>query len=372
MPVRPLLRLSLVGMLLAALVAALVWRSWVAAQARAFVVLSVALDPPGLGWAVRVITPDPLSSERTLAGVPASVVHPDGDGPWPTIVFVNGATERGRRHPHVQQLARGLARAGYMAVVPDVHGLARGEITERTLAETVAVARAAAGRVALVGVSVGASLALLAAADPALAGRVSVVAGLAPYADLRNVVRLATTETYETNGHLLRYRSDPFLQLAVARSLAAALPPGGDRRRLLELLSGVDTVDPDPLASVRRLRSTGLGPPTRTLVDLLRNRSAKRFAGLYEALPRGLRQSIRRLSPLQGAGQIRSPVELASAPRDDYFPLAESQALVRRVERGRLSVTSTLDHAVPDASLDDVADLLRLEAFVVRVLREAR
>jgi hypothetical protein len=49
------------------------------------------------------------------------------------------------------------------------------------------------GRVGFIGVSVGASLALCAAEDGSLAGRVSAVAGIAPYADLEDVSLLATT-----------------------------------------------------------------------------------------------------------------------------------------------------------------------------------
>ena len=137
-------------------------------------------------------------------------------------------------------------------------------------------------------------------------------------------------------------------------------------------LSPVDDEAPDPLSVVRRSRWRGLGRAGRALVRVLANRDPRRFARLYAALPRELRSDIRRLSPIYHAQRLQAPVELASAPRDSYFPLAESDSLVRAAPDARLTVTRTLEHAVPAASLRDARHLLRLDAFAVRVLAEAR
>lgn len=362
-------------LLLAALVATVVFRSWVGAQARAVVVLSTTIETPVLTWAVAVVTAEPRVQETMVAGVPATLVRPPGDGPWPAVVFVNGATALGRHHPDVERLARGLARAGYLVLVPDPVGLERGEITLRTLAETVAVARAVSTRedardhrVGFVGVSVGTTLALLAAEDPALSGRVSAVAGIAPYTDLRRVIRLATTGYYDHQ----RYDADPFVSLAVARSLAAGLPPGRDRRTLVAQLRAVDDDDPHPLAVLEAGSTSGLGRPARALLSLLRNRDPRRFDALYAALPASMRVGVTRLSPLAATERLWAPILLASGPHDKYFPLTESRALIRAAGHGQLTVTRTLDHAVPEPSFGDVADLFRFDAFVVRVLHSMR
>lgn len=373
-------RVILLVLLAAAVTSALVFRPWLAAQARAAVVLSIALRAPGLAWMVERVTDEPRVADTVVVGAPTTIVRPgEGDGPWPAVVFVNGATRQGRRHPDVRRLAEGLARAGYVVLIPDLPGLALGEITDATVDRTVAVALAAAarrdatgGEIGLVGVSVGATLALLAAEDPSLAPKVTVVGGVAPYTDLGEVIRLATTEHQRIAGRLYSYSVDPYVSLAVARSLAASLPPTPDRQRLLGRLEAVDDDADEPLVALRSLPLGGLSPEARSVVSLLANADPRRFDPLYARLPPAVRLGIRRLSPLYGAGRLQARVELASAPHDKYFPPAQSRALVRRAADTRLTVTPTLEHAIPSPSPRDIAGVFRFAGFVVRVLRAAR
>ncbi|MGH2995290.1 MAG: alpha/beta hydrolase family protein, partial [Gaiellaceae bacterium] len=324
---------ALAVLLLAASLLPLAVRDELDAQARAVVVLASTLDTPVLGWGAERLTREPDVLETTVAGTPATVARPGGGGPWPALVIVNGATVLGRREPALQRFVRGLARAGYLAVLPDLPGLANGEVGRRTVAATVAVARSVAdspdarhGRVGLVGVSVGTSLALLAAEDPSLADSVSIVAGTAPYADLAELIRLATTGHYREGNLLVPYEVDPFLAVAAARSLAAALPPGPERSALTSLAAEIDEDADDPLAPLRTLPLEALGPDARSLLELLGNRDPQRFDALYAALPAEARTEIARLSPLTHAERLRAPVELASAPDDPYVPPAEARA----------------------------------------------
>lgn len=310
------------------------------AHVHAVVVLGTALDTPVLEQGVALLTREPTVSETTVAGAPTTFGRPAGDGPWPALVIVNGATPEGRREPALQRLVRGLARAGYVVALPDLPGLPEGRLDEGTVESVVDVARAVAdqpdardGRVGLVGVSVGTSLALLAALEPDLTGRVRVVTGTAPFADLANVVRLATTGYYRRGDLLIRYETDPFVAEVVARSLAADLPQ---------------------------------------LEALLANRDPRRFDELYAALPQELRARVGALSPLTRARELAMPLELASAPRDRYFPLDEAHALAAAAPDARVTTTSVLAHAVPEPTLGDLPDLLRFDGWVVRSLEAAR
>ncbi len=153
-------------------------------------------------------------------------------------MFVNGATPDGRAHSGVRRFAASLARAGYLVFIPELPGVAAGELSLPTLAASVDCAMRAAdsaearhGRIGLVGVSVGGTLALLTAASAELSARISVVACIAPFTDLEKVLMLATTGMYPgPDGRALPRTAA--LALGVARSLVGGLDQTPDARAL--------------------------------------------------------------------------------------------------------------------------------------------
>jgi pimeloyl-ACP methyl ester carboxylesterase len=354
--------------------------SWVDAQARAAVVISSVLDVPVLTSAVEAAGGGPRLSDVHVAGHPSLVVRPTGEGPWPAIFLVNGTVPEGRKLPAVRHLAEGFARAGYLVVVPDLPGLTEDRITPQSADAATQVAREISGRpdtedgkVALVGVSTGATLALLAAEDPALRGKVSLVAGVAPYSNIKTVLNVATTGHYRrSDGELVRYDATPFLSYVVARSLVATLPPGEDRRTLSAELERVGRESPHPLSGLRSRRTDDLGPAARSVVGLLANRDPRRFDALYAALPYETRHDLEELSPLASKGSIRVPVELATGPHDKYFPPSQSYAFERVAPQSKVTVTGALDHTKLEVSLGDIPAFATFDAFVVRSLRTAR
>ena len=114
----------------------------------------------------------------------------------------------------------------------------------------------------LIGVSTGATLSLLAAEDPDIGERISVVAGVAPYTDIQTVLNIATTGHYRSGEEYVPYKADSFLSYVVARSMLAALPTGEERDALRAELEETDRLDPDPLAGLRT-RPTGDSPRRR-------------------------------------------------------------------------------------------------------------
>jgi pimeloyl-ACP methyl ester carboxylesterase len=370
-------RLLVLTFLAGAVALAAVYWSWIDAQARAAVVLSSVLETPVLTPVVGALTWEPDVEDTVFAGRPALVAKPVGEGPWPAILFVNGTIPEGRAYPEVQNLAGGLARAGYLVVVPDLPGLTTDEITGETVSSSAEAARAVAdspdacdGRVGLVGVSTGATLSLLAAQNPAVSDRVSVVAGVAPYTDIRTVLSIATTGHYREDGEYVPYDADPFLSYVIAKSLLAALPSGEEREELRAELEEVNRLDPNPLARLRARATEDLSPETRSVVELLANTDPERFDGLYATLPPEIRAEMEELSPLDGDEQISAPVELASGERDKYFPVSESYAVGSIATDHRVTVSRAIDHS--EIGFSDVPDFAKLDGFVLRSLRDAR
>jgi pimeloyl-ACP methyl ester carboxylesterase len=374
---RPAYYLVMLAVLIGLLVS---YWSWVDAQVRAAVVISSVLEAPILTPGVEVVSGEPGIEDVTVAGNPALVARPAGEGAWPAIFLVNGTVRKGRKLPEVRNLAEGFARAGYLVVVPDLPGLTEDRLTPQTADAATQVTREISGRpdvedgkVALVGVSTGATLALLAVEDPALRGKVSLVAGVAPYSNIKTVLSLATTGHYRRpDGELVRYEATPFLSYVVGRSLVAALPPGEDKRTLAAELERAGRESPDPLSSLSSRRTDILGAGAKSVVGLLANRDPERFDALYADLPEEVRHDLEELSPLAGTGRIRVPVELATGPHDKYFPTSQSYALERVAPQRRVTVTGALDHTKLEFSLGDIPAFATFDAFVVRSLRTAR
>src|SRR5918997_244336 len=370
-------RLFALALVVVVLMLAVARWSWIDGQTRAVVVVSSVLETPVLTPAIEAVTEEPLVEDTVFAGRPALVAKPEGEGPWPALLFVNGTIREGRNSPPVQNLARGLARAGYLVVVPDLPGLTTDEITGETISSTLEVAQAVAdrpdaesGRVSLIGVSTGATLALLVAEDEEVRDRVSVVAGVAPYTDIQTVLNIATTGHYRDGEEYVRYEADPFLSYVIAKSLLAALSPGEDQDALRAELEEIDRLDPDPLAGLRARPTDDLSPEARSVVELLANTDPERFDELYAALSPEVRAGMEELSPLDGDEWISAPVELASGDRDKYFPVSESFAVGSIATEHRVTLSEAIDHS--EVGFSDIPAFTRLDGFVVRSLREAR
>lgn len=343
------------------------------AQWHGAVLVATTIEIPVLSRLVDLFTTEPRLEQVQIAGVPTLVARPSGRGPWPVIVFLNGSTRNGCADTAATGVVRGLARGGFLTFAPELPGSAEGELSMATADATLAVVRevsdrpeARDGRIGLLGVSVGASLALLAAAESDIEERLSLVAGLAPYADLDRIARLATTGRYEEAGEDRTYRVARRVQLVLARSLVAQLSPGPDRRELLEQLRELEDGG-DPLA----LSANGFGPGGRALVRLLANRDPSRYEALRADLPEEVRTALERLSPLQVVDRINVPVELASAQIDGYFPAAESRDLAAAGPNARLTLSSSISHVHLRPSLGAARDLARFDRVLVRSLRAA-
>jgi pimeloyl-ACP methyl ester carboxylesterase len=354
--------------------------SVVAAQARVAAGLVTAYDPPLAGPVLRKALGTPRVGETTVAGSPAIEYRPArGAGPWPAVLVVPGVTREGRRHAAFVGIGRALAATGQLAVVVQPDGLAEGELTpgavDRVRAAVSATASrpdARGGRVALVGVSGGGSLSLLAAAHPDLAPRVSAVTALAPCCDVAEAMRVVTTEVVRVGGSLVPFTPGDFFRLAISRSLAACLEPGLNRDALRAHLASLEDYAADPLAGIRSWPRSELGVEARSLVELLSNGIPERFDELFAALPDNLRDAIRRLSPTLAAGAITAPAELVVAREDKYIPLEDARSFTRACPTARLTVIESLTHAVPRLALAEARDLARLDGALVRLLARAR
>lgn len=354
--------------------------SYAAAQARLPVGLAAAHDGRVLGRIARALVGEAREGETSVGGVSATVYRPGrGAGPWPCVVLLPGVTRQGRAHPAFRAIGRCLAATGHLAVVAEPEGLSVGELTPETVSqareavEGAASWRAARGsRVALVGVSGGATLSLLVAADPRARTCVKHATALAPCCDIGEALRMVTTGVYRHRGKHSPFGSGDFFRLVIARSVIAWLPPGKDREALRSHLLSLADYGAYPLAGLRAWSRRGLGESARALVELVANEEPDRFDALLAALPGELRVNVELLSPTSHASNVEAPVELVVPRADKYIPLADSIAFAEACPTARLTVLDSLSHVVPTLSATDVRGLAQLDAVLVRLFAGAR
>ncbi len=282
-------------------------------------------------------------------------------------------------HPAFQGMGRALAVTGHLAVVAEPGAVAVGELHPALVDAGRMVALDMTSRsesrgeaISLAGVSGGGTLALLLAADPALASRVTGVTVLAPPCDMEQAIRVATTGTYRERAELRRFAAGSFAALVMARSLVAMLPDGPDRDALRARLQSLEDQDPDPLAPLRAWPREGMTGPARRALELLSNDDPQLFDVLYAALPEAQRHAIESLSPIRVTRNLQAPVELVVGRTDKYVPFADAAAFAAACPSARLTVIESLEHAVPRLGLRELRSLAQLDGVFVRMLASAR
>jgi pimeloyl-ACP methyl ester carboxylesterase len=221
------------------------------------------------------------------------------------LVLVHGYAPGGKDEPRVQAAAALLARAGFDVAVPTIPGLTRGRLRPDDVRPVLATLTARAVPSALIGVSVGAGPALLAAADPAAGDHARVVLSLGGYASAPELLRFFLTGEYAWNEVRGRVVHEP----SVVRWFLEA------NADLLDLSAREALADPARAAAV-------LASPPPAVASLL------------DAL-----------SPVRVADRIRARLVLVHGVNDRAVPYTESLRLAAaRPARTRLVLVHVLDH----------------------------
>ncbi len=271
-------------------------------------------------------------------------------GPLPAVLVVHGAAEGGADDPRMEALWRSLAAHGATAAALDLPTLRRFELDPRDPDRVAAAAAwlagradlAEDGRTALLGVSVGGSYAILAAADPSIRDRVSAVFAFGAYADLGGLLEIWL--------------------VGPGRAVPGLFDPVREGRRLV-FLGNLDRLVPPAdhaaAASVLRALLDGTPPPapegpladrTRALLDAaISEEPIPQEAA--RALLEPLAADIEALSPSRARTAPAAPVWLLHAEGDPVVPASDGETL-RAALRARgadavLHVTDLFGHVDP-------------------------
>ena len=246
---------------------------------------------------------------------------PAGGGSAPGLVLSLGADPAEAGDERVARLTDGLARVGFavlLALSPDLDDalVLPSEIPRLTAAfEALEAHPRVRGRpVGYAGLSAGGSLAIVAASQPAIAGRVAFVVALGPYDDAASLAAAVLSSSYRGPAGVEAWTPAAISRRAVRGTLLASLP-----EREHELARAV--LDGSPRLEDVEALLAALGPERRAALEAV--------------------------SPRYHAGGLRAPLYLLHDRRDAFVPWTESEALAARREPAVYHRLDIFEHVEP-------------------------
>ncbi len=312
------------------------------------------------------------SSDGTAA---ADVYRPADGGPHAAVALFLGANAAGRDDPDVINLGNALARAGYvtmfhwspsMALKANIEPAETGNLvwafqylSEREYVDPE--------RVGLGGFCVGASFALVAAADPRIQGRVHFVNAFGPYFDAETLLLQAASRSVVYDGERTPWEPDRLTLRVLANELIETLDAPADIDALTRRYLDNQGLTPAELDA--------LSPQARTVTGLLDGTTPENAAALYATLTAGFRQDLAAISPSAHVDNIRARLLVLHDRHDRLVPAAESRRLLAATQgRGDVRYTEVLafEHVRPSgggigALLEEAFRLYRHMYDIIRI-----
>lgn len=280
----------------------------------------------------------------------ADVYRPDDGKSHAAVVLFLGANAAGRDDPDVVNLGNALARTGYvtmfhwspsMALQANIEPAETGNLVWafQYLAEREYVDPERTG---LGGFCVGASFALVAAADPRIRDDVYFVNAFGPYYDARELLLQAATRSVVYDGEITPWEPDSLTMRVLANELIETLEDPEDIDILSRRYLNGQTFTAEQIDA--------LTPKARAVRTLLDGTSREVARVLYNNLPPGFRDDLASVSPSSHVSNIKAKLLVLHDRHDRLVPAAESRRLLAATEaRGDVRYTEVLafEHVRP-------------------------
>jgi len=286
----------------------------------------------------RLLLPSAAGPIVTDLFLPASSPPPER---WPALILAMGVRTAEEDRPLMVRFATLLSQLGYVVCWPRLEPLERSESQLERPATFLTVFRfleqrpeVDPERISLLGISVGASIALVAASDPAIAERVRLVFSFAGYYDIFDYLEALASGVSRLDGRTERWSGEGAVGLA---------------REVLE----------------------NMGAPEAARILAEPDSARERLA----ALPPAERAALAAVSPSAVITGVRAPVLILHDRGDHLVHFFESEKLERALRpRGQveLVIVDLFQHVQPRQATDPatLAELARLYRLLVTALAE--
>ena len=266
------------------------------------------------------------------------------------VLLSMGANENERDDLDIVNLGQALARVGYVVMYHWSPGMGLNANIDPNEPENLVWAfqhleerdYVDRDRVGLGGFCVGASLALVAAADPRISDRVHFVNAFGPYFDAGSLLLQAVSRSVVYEDESEPWEPDAFTFRVMANELIRTLGDSPEADSLARYY-----VENQEAASGELESLSPAGSAVARLLDGVEPQEART---LYSTLPPSFHGDLARVSPSKHLEGIRARLLVMHDRYDDLVPSAESRRLVKATE-DRLDVRYTefvgFDHVLP-------------------------
>ena len=334
------------------------------------------------------VTPDPVREPVSFplrGGEGAADIYriPDNKRRAGVLIFL-GVNPAPRDDDRVVNLGNGLARAGFVVMIPWSPSMIEERIDPDEADRLVQAFQYLQGldyvdaaRVGMGGFCVGASIALVAASDPRINEEVDFVSSFGAYYDVRDLLKQIATKHSFYDGTVEPWDPRRLTEKVFVNQLVDGLEDPAERKTLARIFIDKDPQAPEPdelsMAgeAVYRLLSSSNAPRDDERLSL------DEADELLRRLPSGLLADLEKISPSTNIRGLKARLLVAHDREDDAVPAEESRRLVDATSgRGDIHHTefSFFSHVTPDkpvGPLTFVEEAFKLFRYTYNIIRIA-
>jgi dienelactone hydrolase len=280
----------------------------------------------------------------------ASAEHPVG-----AVIFVSGINSQGRSHPTLIRIADAIARSGAAIYIPELPFFFQAEVDASEVGRIVASFQALAerpevdpDRIGIMGISVGGSLSLVAAADPLIADQLAWVGAFGAYADAAEIMTDVASHQYRIDGRIVDWHPTLLVRQVVFGLVTNQISDGRDHGYVYGAYDSLNNEDVHPLpdADLPLRTEAARAAEAILLADTLPQAEAA-----LAAAPPDLTAILDGISPIRHVAGIQARVHLMHDRGDQHIPYSHARELLSAMEEAgvdvRLGEFQLFDHVQP-------------------------
>ena len=307
----------------------------------------------------------------------ADLYVPAGGGKHGAVLLFLGVNPAGKDDERVVNLAKGLARAGLVVMIPWSDRMTQKRVAVEEVENLVAAFRymqtlkeVDPDRLGMGGFCVGASLAAVAAQDERIRDEVQFVNFFGGYYDARDLVKSVVAESRFYGDDSEAWAPNRLSVEVVTSHLLEAVPDPDERALLSARFDGGSAG-----ASVD---DEALSPEARAVSALLSGPSLEEAEGLLAQLPERALADLAAISPSEGIDRLSARTLIMHDRQDELVPSEESRRMAEAMRAGgdvyytEFSFFHHVDPTRPASPAVFARESFKLYLHLYNVLREAR